>query len=245
MRSPSRSAPAPVVTIFSPSLRPDDTSTSSAVDTPDSIGWNVATLPSRREEDAALAADVDDRARRDDQRVLALVDREVDLRVHAGLQPEVRVRDLDLDLRGSRRRVENRRDVRDASVELLSRKRVDLDVGGEPTWMRRRSLSTTLATSRTVLMSTSERNAEFGVTQAPGSSSRFPTNPFTGEVIVVFDRLIFSSSSRASPRASAPGPGRPAPPRPDTAPRCRRRSGAGSAAVRTGSGCDRGWSRPA
>ena len=54
-----------------------------------------------------------------------------------------------------------------------------------------------LATSRTMLMSTTEMNDEFGVTQAPGSSARLPTKPLTGEVMTVFDRLIFSSSSRA------------------------------------------------
>ena len=46
-------------------------------------------------------------------------------------------------------------------------------------------------------MSTTEMNAEFGVTQAPGSSARLPTKPFTGDVMTVLDRLIFSSSSRA------------------------------------------------
>ena len=38
-------------------------------------------------------------------------------------------------------------------------------------------------------MSTTEMNAEFGVTQAPGSSARLPTNPLTGEVMMVFDEV--------------------------------------------------------
>ena len=46
MRSPSRSAPAPVVMIFSPSVRPDATSTSSVVVTPCSIARNFASCPS-------------------------------------------------------------------------------------------------------------------------------------------------------------------------------------------------------
>ena len=63
--------------------------------------------------------------------------------------------------------------------------------------MRRMSFSTMLATSRTTPMSTTEMNGVFGVTQAPGSSTRLPTKPLTGDVMMVFDRLIFSSSSRA------------------------------------------------
>ncbi len=46
-------------------------------------------------------------------------------------------------------------------------------------------------------MSTTEMKMEFGVTQAPGSSVRLPTNPLTGDVMTVLARLIFSSSSRA------------------------------------------------
>lgn len=46
-------------------------------------------------------------------------------------------------------------------------------------------------------MSTTERNGVFGVTQAPGSSVRRPMKPATGDVMLVFDRLIFNSSSRA------------------------------------------------
>ena len=46
-------------------------------------------------------------------------------------------------------------------------------------------------------MSTTEMKDEFGVTHAPGSSRRRPTKPLTGEVMTVFARLIFSSSSRA------------------------------------------------
>ena len=51
---------------------------------------------------------------------------------------------------------------------------------------------------RTTPMSTIDGNAELGVTQAPGSSIRLATKPFTGDEITVFDRLIFSSSGRAS-----------------------------------------------
>ena len=39
-------------------------------------------------------------------------------RVHAGLQPVTRIRNLDFHLRRARRRVEDRRDARDAAVEL-------------------------------------------------------------------------------------------------------------------------------
>ena len=62
---------------------------------------------------------------------------------------------------------------------------------------RRKSFSTTLATSLTMPMSTTERNAELVVTHAPGSRTRLPTNPLTGELITVLARLIFSSSSLA------------------------------------------------
>ena len=46
-------------------------------------------------------------------------------------------------------------------------------------------------------MSTTERNGVFGVTQAPGSSVRRPMKPATADVMTVFERLIFNSSSRA------------------------------------------------
>ena len=54
------------------------------------------------------------------------------------------------------------------------------------------------ATIRTVLMSTTERkDAEFGVTHPPGSRVRLPTKPLTGDVMIVFERLMFNSSSLA------------------------------------------------
>ena len=63
--------------------------------------------------------------------------------------------------------------------------------------MRRRSFSTTLITSRTVRISTTEMNDVLTPTLAPGSSVRLPMNPSTGDVMTVLARLIFSSSSRA------------------------------------------------
>ena len=47
-------------------------------------------------------------------------------------------------------------------------------------------------------MSTTEAIGVFCDTMAPGSTLRLPTKPSTGEVTVVFCRLIFSSWSRAS-----------------------------------------------
>ena len=45
-------------------------------------------------------------------------------------------------------------------------------------------------------MSTTEMNDVFTPTLAPGSSVRLPMNPSTGAVMIVFARLIFSSSRR-------------------------------------------------
>ena len=45
-------------------------------------------------------------------------------------------------------------------------------------------------------MSTTDMNDVFTPTLAPGSSVRLPMNPSTGAVMIVFCRLIFSSSSR-------------------------------------------------
>ncbi len=50
---------------------------------------------------------------------------------------------------------------------------------------RRRSFSTTLATSRTRSISTTDSNGVLEETKAPGSSSRLPTKPLTGERISV------------------------------------------------------------
>ena len=68
---------------------------------------------------------------------------------------------------------------------------------GSPTLTSRRSFSTTLATSRTELMSTTDTTGAWFDAQAPGSTLRLPTKPFTGEVMLVLARLMRSSSSRA------------------------------------------------
>ena len=85
-------------------------------------------------EDARLALQLDQRVARDRQRVGARVDRQVDAGIHAGLETVVDVRDLDLDLGGARRRVENRGDAADAALELLARVGVDFDVRGRARW---------------------------------------------------------------------------------------------------------------
>jgi hypothetical protein len=43
---------------------------------------------------------------------------------------------------------------------------------------------------RTVSMATREATGAFGLTAAPGSRYRFPTNPSTGDEMTVFERLI-------------------------------------------------------
>ncbi len=65
-----------------------------------------------------------------------------------------------------------------------------------PTVTRFTSFSTRFATMRTERMSTIEATGTLGLTVAPGSRKRFPTKPSTGEAMTVFERLIFSSSSR-------------------------------------------------
>ena len=127
-----------------------------------------------------------------------LLDREPHARVHPGLQAEAGIRNLDFHLRRARRRIENRREPRDAAVEILAGIRVDFDVGRRcPGEFVADSFSTTLMTRRTVRMSTTEMNDVFTPTLAPGSSVRLPMNPSTGAVMIVFARLIFSSSRRA------------------------------------------------
>jgi len=63
--------------------------------------------------------------------MVAPSDREVDARIHAGLQAEIRVRDFDLDLRRACGRIEDGRDIGDTSGELLARERIHLDTGLE------------------------------------------------------------------------------------------------------------------
>ena len=58
-----------------------------------------------------------------------LLDREADARIHARLQTEAGVGNLDLDLRGARRRIEHRRHARDAAGEVLAGIGVDFDLG--------------------------------------------------------------------------------------------------------------------
>ena len=129
MRSPSRSAAAPVVTTRVPSGRPAATSTMSGCDMPTVDRLEPRHVAFVGQEDALLAVQIDDRIGRHGQRVLLALDDEVHLRVHAGLQPEFGVLDFDFDLRGAGRRVEHRRHVRDAPVEFLAGERIDDDVG--------------------------------------------------------------------------------------------------------------------
>ena len=120
---------APVVTTRSPSLRPSRISicVSSSMPTVD--------RPERRRCCPSAARNTPrrppmstTRVGRDDERVLALVGRDADARVHARLQAEAGIRNLDLDRRRARRRVEHRRDARDAADERLAGERVDFDL---------------------------------------------------------------------------------------------------------------------
>jgi len=60
-----------------------------------------------------------------------------------------------------------------------------------------RSFSTTLATRRTMEMSTTSTTDTFCETNAPGSTERLDTKPVTGELMTVLPRLMRSSSRRA------------------------------------------------
>ena len=153
---------------------------------PTLTGWNFATSPSSPGMKTPFLPSRSTTALAGTTSALCLVlDGEADLRVHARLQAELRVVDLDLDLRRARRRIEHRRDARDAAGELSRPGTHRLRRPPAcPAVMRRRSFSTTLATSRTTPMSTTEMNDEFGVTHAPGSSMRLPTKPLTGDVMI-------------------------------------------------------------
>ena len=124
-------------------------------------------------------------------------DRQLHARIHAGLQPEAGIRHFDFHFRGARRRVEHRRDAAHPAGERLAGERIDFDLRAAcPTGTRLTSFSTRFATIRTMRMSTTDATGTFGLTNAPGSRKRLPTKPSTGEAMTVFDRLIFSSSSR-------------------------------------------------
>ena len=164
-----------------------------------------------------------------------------------GFRRNLRVLDLDFDLRGARRRVEHRRHVRDAPVELSRREtRRRRRRPSCPAVIRRRSFSTTLATSRTTPMSTTEMNGEFGRDPRAGVERALADEPADrrrdDRVREVDLQLV---EPRLRLRDTAPGRDRAAPPPPDSARRCRRRSAAESAAARTGCASDRGWSAPA
>src|SRR4030095_15694691 len=77
--------------------------------------------------DAALALEIDDRVPGHGQRVRLAIDGQRHARVHTRLQPEPRIRDLDLHHSRPRRSVEDRRDAADFAGEFLAREGVDLD----------------------------------------------------------------------------------------------------------------------
>ena len=161
-------------------------------------GWNDGAVAFAGHPHAELALYVDDGAGRDDQRVLMALDREAHARVHAGLQPEVRdsesrsppARCVSPDRESARRRATRPAKFSPGYASTSVSPAV-------PCVMRRRSFSTTLITSRTVRISTTEMNDVFTPTLAPGSSVRLPTKPSTGDVMTVLARLILSSSRRA------------------------------------------------
>ena len=91
-------------------------------------------------------------------------------------------------------------------------------------------------------MSTTSTIGAFCDTNAPGSTARRATKPLTGDVMMVFWRLMRSSSSRACDcvfcaraRSSAAAPT-------DTSLRCRRASAWAAAAARRGFASARRWS---
>ena len=100
------------------------------------------------------------------------------------------IRHLDLDLGGSRRRVEYRCDSRHISDKRLARKGVDPD-----------TCPHALLDARKVALDDigdqPHETAVVWLTYAPGSRYRRPTNPSTGENITVLARLIRSSSRKA------------------------------------------------
>ena len=244
MRSPSRSAAAPVVMTRRPRSGRRATSTMSLCSVPSSTARKIAESFERLEH-AATSSEIDDRVDRHDERVLLGARRDADARVHAGLQAVRSVGDLDFDRRGARRRdrapatTRAMRPLNDfaregihldarrvAGLQLLE---VLLDDVGDQTYAwrcpRRR------------------RPATFCETNAPGSTARLATKPLTGELMMVLPRLMRSSSRRAFDCvlcALREIELRDAPP--DSAPRCRRASAWAAAAARRGCASARRWS---
>jgi hypothetical protein len=112
------------------------------------------------------------------------VGRDADAGVHAGLQAEAGF-GISISIgRGARGRVEHGRDARDPAHEHLAGERIDFDDRLVP----RRSVEILLdhvGDERTRLMSTTSTIGAFCPTNAPGSTARRATKPFTGETMIV------------------------------------------------------------
>ena len=92
---------------------------------------HLALLGRAGHEHAAVAAEIDQRRRGNDERVLFLVHGERHLGIHPRLETEIRVGDIDLDLTRARRRIQHGSDMRDAPDELFARVGVYFHGGGE------------------------------------------------------------------------------------------------------------------
>ena len=197
MRSPSRRAAAPVEMTRAPSGSPDAISTCAGLGHAQRDGLELRHVAIAREEHAFLALTSTIALAGTTSTFSLCSTVKVTFAYIPGFSRNCALLDLDFDLRRARGRIENRRHVGDAPVEVLAGVGIHETSAFMPGVIRRRSFSTMLATSRTMPMSTTEMNDEFGVTHAPGSSDRLPTKPLTGDEIMVFERLIFSSSRRA------------------------------------------------
>ena len=113
IRSPGRSAAAPVEMICWPSLTPLAISVNSCCSIPMVTGWNDGGIAFAGRIHTPILPCISTTAPVGTTSAFSwLLDREAHARVHARLQPDSRVRNLDLHLRGPSCRIEYRRQTR-------------------------------------------------------------------------------------------------------------------------------------